>query len=217
VWNLAFVRAYGGDTEGAVAFATQARRHAQALGSPTMIAWATYSEAEVLLDAEPDRALALLDEAIASAREIGSRYLVGVALISQASVLARHGDPVRALLRFQDVLAHWHDAGGWTPLWVAMRSIVSLLTRVGADEAAAVLYGALRASATAAPAYGADAERLAAAVETLAGRLGRERLKKAIRRGGTLGDDEAVAHAAAAIGEVAAGVPRVRPSAATVD
>jgi predicted ATPase/DNA-binding SARP family transcriptional activator len=217
VWNLAFVRAYAGDTEGAVALAMQARRQAQALGSPTMIAWATYSEAEVLLDADPERALALLDEAIASARAIGSQYLVGVALISQASVQARHGDPVRALLRFQDVLAHWHDAGGWTQLWVAMRSIVSLLTRVGADEAAAVLYGALRASATAAPAYGADAERLAAAVETLAGRLGRERLETAIRRGGTLGDDEAVAHAAAAIGEVAAGVPRVRPPAATVD
>jgi predicted ATPase/DNA-binding SARP family transcriptional activator len=217
VWNLAFVRAYAGDTEGAVALATQARRQAHALGSPTMIAWATYSEAEVLLDADPERALALLDEAIASARAIGSQYLVGVALISQASVQARHGDPVRALLRFQDVLAHWHDAGGWTQLWVAMRSIVSLLTRVGADEAAAVLYGALRASATAAPAYGADAERLAAAAETLAERLGRERLDKAIRRGGTLGDDEAVAHAAAAIGEVATGVPPVRPAAATVD
>jgi predicted ATPase len=215
VWNLAFVHAYGGDARTAAAFAAQARRQAQALGSPSMIAWAAYSEAEVLLDAEPDRALALLDEAMAVAQAIGSRYLIGVALISQASVQARHGDPVRALRTFQDVLAHWRDAGSWTQLWVAMRSVVWLLTRVGADEPAAVLYGALDASATAAPAYGADAERLAATVAALTGRLGRERLADAIGRGAALTDDETIAYAAAVVTEVVAAAPPTRPAATT--
>jgi predicted ATPase/DNA-binding SARP family transcriptional activator len=216
LWNLAFVRAYAGDTEAAVTFAAQARREARLLGSPTLIAWADFSEAEVLLDVQPDRAVALLDEALTLARTVGSRYLIGVALISQASVHARHGDPKRALLLFQDVIVHWHDAGGWTQLWLAMRSIVSLLTRVGADEAAAVLYGALGTSATAGPVFGADAERLAAIVDTLTQRLGPDRLNEATRRGGALHDDEAVAYASAAITEVAAATPRPSSAGATV-
>jgi predicted ATPase len=204
VWNFAFVRAYAGDAEAAASFAAQARQQAQVLGSPTMIAWAAFCEAEVLLDLKPDRALTLLDEAIALGRAIGSRYLVGVALISRASGQARHGDPKQALLGFQEVISHWRDAGGWTQLWLGMRSVITLLTRLGADEAAAILYGALRGSQTAAPVYGADADRLAATLESLTIRLGRDRVDDAIRRGGDLDDDQAVAYASAAIVEVAA-------------
>jgi predicted ATPase/DNA-binding SARP family transcriptional activator len=216
LWNLAFVRAYSGDTPTAASFAEQARRHAQALGSPTMIAWAAYSEAEVLLDVQPQRALALLEESITLARTVGSRYLIGVALISRASALARHTDPRLALRQFPDVIAHWHDAGGWTQLWLAMRSVVSLLARVGADEAAAVLYGALRTSPTAAPVFGADSDRLAATVGTLIRRLGQDVFHDAVRRGGDLDDAEAVAHATAAIAEVVASSSRAS-GAPTVD
>jgi hypothetical protein len=205
LWNLALVNGYAGDTATATAFATQARQHGRDLGSPTMIAWATYSEAEVLLDAQPQRALTLLAESIALARTAGSRYLIGVALISQATGEARHGDPGEALRLFGDVVGHWRDAGGWTQLWVAMRSIVSLLAQLGAAEAAAVLYGALGSSAAATPVFGDDAERLAVTMQTLLGELGREQFDDATRRGGAMDDDQAVGFALEAIAEIMPG------------
>jgi hypothetical protein len=199
LWMRALTACYSGAGATALHYAERARREAAALGNPSMSAWVSYTEAEIRLDTDPSRAMRLLDEAVALGRAVDNRYLVGVALVSAASVHGRHGDPHHALRRFRAVLAVWHEAGGWNHLWTAMRSVVELLTRIGADEDAAVLYGAVSASRTATRAYGADAARLTAVLDALTHRLGPERLDEAVRRGEEMGDDDAVAAAYAAI------------------
>ncbi|HSK59746.1 MAG TPA: BTAD domain-containing putative transcriptional regulator [Actinomycetospora sp.] len=209
LWMRALTRAYGGDRPGALAFARQAGAEAHGLGNPSMIAWASYAEAEALLDTDPDGALDRLERAASVAATVGNRYLDGVARISAASVRARHGDPVPALRQFREVLVLWHDAGGWTQLWTAMRSVIDLLTRVGADHDAAVIHGAVTASRTASPVFGADRERLQADLDVLTRRLGAEQLAAARRRGAELDDDAAVTTAVAAIDAVTADGPTV--------
>ena len=73
---------------------------------------------------------------------------------------ARHGDPATALRYYQLVIPQWRQAGAWTPQWVTIRTLIDLLTRVGACRYAATLYGAATAATTGAPPYGADADRL---------------------------------------------------------
>jgi predicted ATPase/DNA-binding SARP family transcriptional activator len=199
LWMRALTRAYRGDHQAALRYAEEAQTAAAVLDNPSMIAWASYTEAEALLDLDPDRAAALLGRAADLAATVGNRYLDGVARISAASLEARHGDPVAALRRFRNVLALWHEAGGWTQLWTAMRWVIDLLTRLHADHDAAILYGAVTSSPTASPAYGADAERLAATVDSLTRRLGADRLAAAMEDGAALDDDAAVAAATAMI------------------
>jgi hypothetical protein len=81
-----------------------------------------------------------------------------------------------------------------------LRSLVATLVRLGRDEEAAVLYGALQASPTAPPLFGADAERLADAFEAVERRAGPNQLAAWMQRGRSLGDDEALAWARAAAG-----------------
>ena len=79
-----------------------------------------------------------------------------------------------------------------------LRSLVTTLARLGRDEPAAVLYGALKASQTAAPLFGADTARLAEAVERIEERAGRRQLAAWVERGRRLCDDEVLAFARAA-------------------
>jgi hypothetical protein len=88
-------------------------------------------------------------------RALGERYLTGVALVSVASVRSRHGDPRQALEIFRDAVQHWHRAGNWTQQGTTVRNVVGLLVRLGADEPAALLYGAVSTHSTAAPVFGA--------------------------------------------------------------
>ncbi len=63
--------------------------------------------------------------------------------------------------------------------------------------------GALTASGTATPAYGADADRLVTHAAVLRGALGPGRFSAAIARGAALGDDGAVPFARTALSHVA--------------
>jgi hypothetical protein len=154
----------------------------------------------VLLDADPLRALALLDESRALAATVGHAFLMGIAGMSAATARARHDDPDEALRRFPDLIDLWDRAGNWTQQWTMLRSLIALLVRLGRDEPAAVLYGGLQSSATAPPLFGADARRLADAVETMEGRAGRERVTAWVARGSGLRDAEVLDLARAAAG-----------------
>jgi hypothetical protein len=92
----------------------------------------------------------------------------------------------------------WERAGNWTQQWTMLRSLVTTLVRLGRDEPAAVIYGALKASPTAAPPFGADTERLAEVLATIEGRAGRQQLAAWIEQGCRMRDDEVVELARAA-------------------
>jgi NAD(P)-dependent dehydrogenase (short-subunit alcohol dehydrogenase family) len=63
---------------------------------------------------------------------VGSRLVAGLAEVSLAGLHARHGDAATALGYFQQVIPQWRQAGAWTPQWVTIRTLIDLLTRVGA-------------------------------------------------------------------------------------
>ena len=195
VWagvNRVLVRAYRGDVTGASALAEEVSALAASTKDPTAIAWARYGAGEALLEAHPEQAVTLLEDALRRARALGERYLTGVALVSIASVRSRRGDPRQALEIFRDAVRHWHRAGNWTQQWTTVRNVVDLLVRLGADEPAALLYGAVSTRRTAAPVFGADADRLEQAHRLLTERLGAQQFTAAAANGMALGDDDVV-------------------------
>jgi predicted ATPase/DNA-binding SARP family transcriptional activator len=187
--------AYDGQKAEALDEAEAVTASARELDCPSATAWGLYALGEVLLDDDPHRALALLDESHALAASVGSTFLTGVAGTSATTLRARHGDPAEALGRFPDLIDLWERVGNWTQQWTMLRSLVTTLARLGRDEPAAVLYGALTASPTAPPLYGADRERLSHVMATVEQRAARRRLDEWTERGRRLPDDEVVAFA----------------------
>ena len=96
---------------------------------------------------------------------------------------ARHGDAEQARALFDDVLRWWQRAGNWAQQWTTMRNIGGLLVRLGHDEQAATLHGAIRARTTAPPPFGSDEQRLAQAEATLCEPLGDAPSTAAAQRG----------------------------------
>ncbi len=209
-WTLAYAvvtqacpAAYRGDERTAIALADRARALAAEIGNSTLQAWADYATAEALLESDPIRALSCANSALSAARANRNDFLAGIALVSAACLQSRSGDPGNALELFGQVIEHWHRFGNRTQQWITLRNVVDLLTRLGWHGPAAVLYGALAERRTGAPAFGADAERLAAAVTTLRARLGDYGYTEALTRGAKMTDDEAVSFAITLIDKLA--------------
>ncbi len=131
-------------------------------------------------------------------------FMKGLALVSNTSLRGRHGDARLALRLYEDVIRHWHRGGSWNQQWLTLRNLVDLLARLGADEPAAVLYGACTASTTSPPSYGPEAYRLEAVVGTLVSTLGEKAFGEARARGASLSDDEAVSLALAVAARILA-------------
>ncbi|MFH0245552.1 BTAD domain-containing putative transcriptional regulator [Streptomyces sp. HK10] len=199
-WSVeALALAYGGDRERAVEQAEEMVRRASC---PLMLAWSHYVLAEALPEDEWDRAGPLLEDVVRRARELGDRFLAGVALVSAASMRARTGHAAEAVPLFREVLDHWHRSGNWTQQWTSVRGVVDVLVRLGRDEDAALLLGALRNRTSAAPVYGSDAERLGGAERLLAGRLGEVRFAELTTRGMATTDAGALRAAQEALARV---------------
>ena len=140
----------------------------------------------------------------------GSSFIEGIATVGLAALLGRSGRPGTALPLFRTIIDRWHDMGVWQHQWTTLRNLVQLLVRVRRHEDAAVLLGAIAAATTAAPAFGTDAERMTQAGQTLADVLGGPAWAAAVRRGGAMAADDAVAFARAAVDRAVRACP-VRP------
>ena len=97
----------------------------------------------------------LFERSLVLAVRVDARFIFGVAGVSAATLHARAGDGDRALDLYAALLDHWRRAGVWTQQWTTLRTLTELLTDRGEARAAAALLGALRATTTAAPAFGA--------------------------------------------------------------
>lgn len=138
---------------------------------PTGLAWLAYARGELLGDDQPDGAFTSYDQAIALGREVGSRFVEGVAVASSCALQARIGALGPALHRFADAIAHWMELGNYTHQITTLRNLTVLLQRAGEPEPAAELLGALeRDDAT----YGEEAERLATVRAWAVEKLGAE-------------------------------------------
>lgn len=195
----AFAAVYSGRRDAALAEIAELQKLAESIGNPTLCASFCFLEGECQLDDDPDRASAALEQAIAIAESVDNRFVGGVARVSVASLQARHGEGDRALDAFREIVDHWRATGGWTHQWVTLRNLVVLFQRLRAEEAAAVLHGAIETATTGAEAFGADAERQEAIAASLRTSLGEQNFAIAEARGRDMTDDEAVAYA---LGEI---------------
>ena len=190
----ALVRTWSGDAAAGVR-AAEAAGELAAGGNPSAAAEARYALGEALGDVDPPRALDLLADAAARAAAVDDRLFQGAAETAAAAIRSRHGDPAAALADFRDVLRLWRRAGNDTLQANALRNLLVLLARVGADEAVALVDAALPAAAV----YPAEAARLDRARSAVAERLGPGRLAALHRRGARLTPPEVVDEALRAI------------------
>ncbi len=188
----ALVLAWTGDPAAGVRAAEAALELA---ANASAAAEARYALGEALGDVDPPRALRALTEAAARAAEVDDRLFQGAAETAAAAIRSRHGDPAAALADFRDVLVLWRRAGNDTLQANALRNLLVLLARVGADEAVALVDAALPPAAV----YPAEAARLDRARAAVAERLGADRLAALHRRGARLTPAQVVDAALTAI------------------
>jgi hypothetical protein len=191
----ALALAWSGRSDEGVRVAGSAMALASASGNPSARIESRYALGEALGDVDPDRAVGLLTEAAEMAAAVDDRLFRGAAETAAAAIGSRHGDPVPALADFRDVLALWRRAGNDTLQATALRNLIVLLGRVGADEAAAVVDAALPPARV----YPAEAARLDRARAAVAERLGADRLAEQHRRGALLTPAEVLDEAVNAI------------------
>jgi predicted ATPase/DNA-binding SARP family transcriptional activator len=162
-------------------------------------AYVWYCAGEADLGVDDERARARLTQAIALAESSGASFVVGVAGASRASIDARIGDRVAAAEAYRWLIPHWRRAGVWSTQWTMLRSIAVLLDRMGRHRDAAVLEGAVRATAAGHRIFGADEALLAELGARLRASLGDAEYEAARAEGARFDGDAAADHALRAL------------------
>ena len=193
--GLAQSRTYAGDPAQGLEYAEEQYRVVRPLGNPSMLALAWYDQAEALAGLEPDQAIEAYRRAVNLAASAGSTFVEGIALVGLASLLGRSGEPSLALPLFRSIIVRWRRMGVWHHQWTTLRNLVQLFLRTESWENAAVLVGAIAASGSATPAFGADAALMQAAVDRLEAMLGSPGWEVARNRGEAMSADETVTFA----------------------
>lgn len=170
--------------------------------SEVVAAWAWYTAGETVIDRDPALAADRFRRALALAEESGTLFVASTAGASAASIEARRGDPAAAVAHYRQLLLHGQRAGVRVLQWTMLRTVATLLLRIGAHQPAAVLLGAVTATRSGHEVFGADAERLAAAGLALRAALGDDAVEQAVERGRQMDDDDAVAVALAAFDDL---------------
>lgn len=154
VWTLYYVavcHAVRREPRFGVAAARESVRVADGTCNPTARSMARYALGLVGKKADPDRALALFDEAAGLAAQVHNFWWHGIAMMEAAATRAVHGDPAVAARALVEVLDHWDRNGDWTQQWLNLRYVVRLLVRVGADAEAGDLHRCLVAAGKPSP------------------------------------------------------------------
>jgi hypothetical protein len=162
VWCLYYVaicRAVLREPERGIPAAEESLAVAEGTANPTARSMARYALGLVLKKSDPGRALALFDEAAALAESVHNFWWQGVAMMEAAATRAVHGEPADAADDLLVVLNHWDRVGDWTQQWLNLRYVTRLLARVGREEDAMVLDGALRAVGKSSPLHRVSSAR----------------------------------------------------------
>ena len=163
VWTLFYVaicHAALRNPEDGLPAAEESVRVAEETANPTARSMARYALGLVLKKSEPDRALALFDEAAELAESVQNFWWHGIALMEAAATRAVHGDPASAARALVEVLDHWDRVGDWSQQWLNLRYVTRFLVRTGADDAAAALHHALVRAGRPSPLTAAQVARL---------------------------------------------------------
>jgi tetratricopeptide (TPR) repeat protein len=164
VWTLFYVaicHAALRHPEDGRAAAEEAVKVSDTTKNPTARSMARYALGLVLKKSEPDRALALFDEAAELAASVQNFWWHGIALMEAASTRAVHGDINTAAEALIDVIDHWDRVGDWSQQWLNLRYVDRFLVRVGARDEALALHHALAKAARSSPLSAEQLEALA--------------------------------------------------------
>jgi predicted ATPase/DNA-binding SARP family transcriptional activator len=202
--SIILATVYAGDDPGDQPHELLAR--AAALGSPSARAMGHF------VIGESSRSTASLREAITLADGAGSDFIAGLARAALASVSSSR-DPVLALEQYGAVIEQWRDAGAWPAYWVTLRTLMMLLTDLGAIEEAATLHGANQAATHGAAAFGRDAALLRTAATRLRDQLGSDAFTALQAEGAALSEDDSARYALTAISRVLDRVSRAASDA----
>jgi predicted ATPase/DNA-binding SARP family transcriptional activator len=154
VWTLYYVaicHAVRRQPTAGIVAARESLRVAEETANPTARSMARYALGLVLKKTDPDRSLALFEEAGRLAASVRNFWWHGIALMETAATRGVHGDAARACAEFLDVLDHWDRVGDWTQQWLNLRYITRLLARLGADGDARALHHCLVAAGKPSP------------------------------------------------------------------
>jgi predicted ATPase/DNA-binding SARP family transcriptional activator len=154
VWTLYYVavcQAVRREPRAGMAAAQESFDVAESTANPTAQSMGRYALGLVLKKAEPDRALALFDEAGELAAAVRNFWWHGIAMMEAAATRAVHGDPAAAARALITVLDHWDRVGDSTQQWLNLRYVTRLLQRVGAEADASTLHAALVAAGKPSP------------------------------------------------------------------
>ncbi len=198
----AMAHSYAGEHDLAITTAEGVRSIALHCGAPTLLAWSAYVDGEILLDRDPQAAIAHMRRAVDIAATIRSDFVHSVAEVSLASMQARHGDPGEAVATFATVIERWRRLADWGHQWTTLRNLVRLLVRLDAGEEAAVVYGGTIDAPL--ETYGEEEARLIEDAALLRERLGMHAYEAAISHGRSLTPDELVDYALAVLADLAA-------------
>jgi tetratricopeptide (TPR) repeat protein len=196
--------AYGNHPAEASRLASKGRDAAVRSGAPSALALVLSVLGEISATTDRAQATHYLQRAVDLAKPAGSRLVAGFAEVSLATLHARYGEPATALRYYREVITEWWQAGTWTPLWVTIRTLIDLLTRVGASGDAATLYGAVASATTGAPPYGADADLVRQTAARLRDHLTDAEFRSCIERGEHLDGAQVIEFALEAITRAAA-------------
>lgn len=217
IWEIGSVAvsfAYSGKADEALEVAAETTKVAEGSRSPSVRAFGEYVVGEVVAGSDPVRARGHLAEATRLASSAGSHLIAGLAEVTLASLMARHDDPVKALAYYESVVLRWRETTSWMLLWVTLRSLVELLTRLRGFEDAAVLYGAVQSGRIGARPFGQDEDMLRRVSPRLRDELGVDDFTKRVEEGAALGVDQVAERALVALRRARdAARPRGRGSA----
>jgi predicted ATPase/class 3 adenylate cyclase len=189
--------AFSGDLAGALVSLDKAVETARRLGNPTAITYATMTAGLVRTEAEPERALGLLDEALDQATSVGNNLGIGLVLSTSANLHLNLGAWAEAARLMVRSIKHFHQIGDVSFFKGQLHPAVVVLESAHADESAAVIYGATPIGRGE---YGGEdlsdapwVNRFYQAIDTLRTRLGDDRFAASVARGSIMDDGDVVA------------------------
>jgi tetratricopeptide (TPR) repeat protein len=176
------------------AIAPEAVQLARGHGNPFYVAMAVMGYARAFAATDPERALAVLRDALVFTKEHRVSYVEALVAREAAGLAASHGLTDDALVWFDMAIDSFHRAGNLASLGPALAYLSSFLGRLGRFEDAATIYGSVTD-----PNRGSMAVDLNATIAALQQAITNDRFKALVAEGAAMPTAAAVHFARSAI------------------
>jgi len=161
-------------------------------GSDRVKCYANYAMGFALTATKPDRARALLHDAIEQSERVGNELIADMAHRQLGSVEAIHGQPHDAITAIRNTLDRFSQTGEWLAQWINLQQFTILLHRTGRLEPAIRLLGAASAADGARRPWPTEQPYYDKLTTDAVTQLGQQRVVQLTAEGAALTDVEAV-------------------------